>query len=141
MCHYQPQAKLQILSRSKPNTRIYMHSVIVNTYPDDNLLQCKVILFEKRQSSFMGLCETAHTSAPSVGNPLYDSVMDEQQLSTYPINPQTSTSLYYLCNNQCWVVLRLYGNAKHLFSLCPSKPVAVVKQRLFCTLLLTHVLE
>ncbi len=52
---------------------------------------------------------------------------------TYPVNPQTSTSHYYLCNNQCWVVLCLYGSAKqHLFSLCPSKPVEVVKQRLFC---------
>jgi hypothetical protein len=61
---------------------------------------------------------------------------------TYPVNPQTSTSYYYLCNNQCWVVLCLYRSAKqHLFSLCLSKPVEVVKQRLFCPLLLTHVLE
>jgi hypothetical protein len=87
MCHYQPQAKLQILSRSKPNTRIYMHSVTVNTYPDENLLQWKVILFEKRQSSFMGFCETAHTSAPSIGNPLYNSVMDEQLLGNLSCKP------------------------------------------------------
>jgi hypothetical protein len=65
----------------------YICSVIVNTYPDDNLPQCKVILFEKHQSSFMGLCDTAHTSALSSGNPLYDSVMDEKQLSNLSCKP------------------------------------------------------
>ncbi len=137
----------------KPNYKYYQGVNLTQEYictlwlwthsddPDDNLPQFKVILFEKCQSSFMGLCETAHTSAPSIGNPLYDTVTDEQQLSNLSCKPSDFHLTLLPMQQSVWVILCLYGSAKHLFSLCPSKPVEVDKHRLFCPSLLTHVLE